>query len=168
MKLSLHHAPLGGVLFLALSAMPAHAQWATFDATQNINALRQITNEQKSLVFQTQRIAQGSEANMTLAQQLSTDLKLAATALQTYNTVYNTYTVTLNNLRYFNSKQIWRTAEMALMSRAGRQPVRRDERAAGDDQRADAAERLDGVEADEPRTAGHIVAVLGQSGYRRE
>ena len=116
MKLSLYHAPFGGLLFVALGAIPAHAQWATFDATQNVNAIKQILNEQKSLVYQTQRIAQGSETNMTLAQQLSTDLKLAATAMQTYNTVYSTYNTILNNLRYFNSKQIWRTAESALMS----------------------------------------------------
>ncbi len=113
MKLSLYHLPAGGLLLLAVGALPARAQvftaLPTFDAAQSINAIRQITLEDKSLANQAQRIAQGSETNMTLAQQLSTDLKLAATAMQTYNTI-------LNNLKYFNSKQIWRTAESALMS----------------------------------------------------
>ena len=98
-------------------ATPGHAQFGgvVLDPTQSAHATTQIINEGKSLSNQATRIAQGSETNMTLAQQLKTDLALAATALQTYATATNEYHTIVNNLKYFSDKSIWRTAENALL-----------------------------------------------------
>ena len=101
-----------------LYTMPGQAQFGgvVFDPTQSAHATSQIINEGKSLTNQATQIAQGSEANMTLGQQLTTDLQLAATALKTYTTAMNTYNTMVNNLKYFSVKQLWRTAENALMN----------------------------------------------------
>ena len=101
-----------------LYTMPGQAQFGgvVFDPTQSAHATSQIINEGKSLTNQATQIAQGSEANMTLGQQLTTDLQLAATALNTYTTAMNTYITMVNNLKYFSVKQLWRTAENALIN----------------------------------------------------
>jgi hypothetical protein len=103
----------GGVLSFA---MPSHAQFGglVLDPTQSAHATTQIINEAKSLSNQATRIAQGSEANMTLGQQLSTDLQLAATALKNYETAMNTYNSIYNNLKYFNAKSLWQTLRNQL------------------------------------------------------
>lgn len=107
----------GGVLAFA-SAIPAHAQFGgvVFDPTQSAHAVVQISNEGKSLVNQATRIAQGSQTNLTLAQQLTQDIQMAGTALKIYNQSITTYNTIFNNLKYFNTKQIWHTVETALMN----------------------------------------------------
>ena len=99
-------------------ATPGHAQFGgiVLDPTQSAHATTQIINEGKSLSNQATRIAQGAEANMTLAQQLKTDLQLAATALQTYTTATNEYRTIVSNLKYFSTKSLWRTAQNALLN----------------------------------------------------
>jgi hypothetical protein len=107
----------GGVLACA-SAIPAHAQFGgvVFDPTQSAHAVVQISNEGKSLVNQATRIAQGSQTNLTLAQQLTQDIQMAGTALKIYNQSITTYNTIVNNLKYFNTKQVWHTVENALMN----------------------------------------------------
>ncbi|NYF54111.1 hypothetical protein [Tunturiibacter gelidoferens] len=107
----------GGLLAFA-SAMPANAQFGgvVLDPTQSAHAVIQISNEGKALVNQATSIAQGSQANLTLSQQLIQDIQMAGTALKIYNQSITTYNTIFNNLKYFNSKQIWRTAENALMA----------------------------------------------------
>ena len=107
----------GGVIALT-SAVPAHAQFGgvVFDPTQSAHAVVQISNESKGLVNQATRIAQGSQTNLTLSQQLIQDIQMAGTALKIYNQSITTYNTIFNNLKYFNSKSIWRTAENALMN----------------------------------------------------
>ena len=107
----------GGFIALA-SAVPAHAQFGgvVFDPTQSAHAVVQISNESKGLVNQATRIAQGSQTNLTLSQQLIQDIQMAGTALKIYNQSITTYNTIFNNLKYFNSKSIWRTAENALMN----------------------------------------------------
>lgn len=109
---------LAGGLIAFVSAMPAHAQFGgvTFDPTQSAHAVVQISNEGKSLANQATRIAQGSQTNLTLSQQLIQDVQMAGTALKIYNQSITTYNTIFNNLKYFNSKQIWKTAENALMN----------------------------------------------------
>ncbi len=99
-------------------ALPSQAQFGgvVLDPTQSAHATTQIINEGKSLSNQATRIAQGSEENMTLGKQLLTDLQLASTALKTYTTAMGTYTAMVNNLKYFSTKSLWRTAENALMN----------------------------------------------------
>ncbi len=99
-------------------AMPAHAQFGgiTFDPTQSAHAIVQITNEEKGLVAQATQIANGQQANLTLSQQLIQDVQMAGTALKIYQQSITTYNTVFNNLKYFNSKQIWKTAENALMN----------------------------------------------------
>ena len=99
-------------------AMPAHAQFGgiTFDPTQSAHAIVQITNEEKGLVAQATQIANGQQANLTLSQQLIQDVQMAGTALKIYQQSITTYNTIFNNLKYFNSKQIWKTAENALMN----------------------------------------------------
>ena len=106
----------GGFIALA-SAVPAHAQFGgvVFDPTQSAHAVVQISNESKGLVNQATRIAQGSQTNLTLSQQLIQDIQMAGTALKIYQSI-TTYNTIFNNLKYFNSKSIWRTAENALMN----------------------------------------------------
>lgn len=101
---------------LAGSAVSAHAQFAVVDAAQGVNAGKQIVNEGKSLVNQAHQIAQGSQQNLTLSQQLVQDIQMAGTALKIYNQSITTYNTIYNNLKYFNTKHIWRTAENALMN----------------------------------------------------
>ena len=110
-------ALVGGLIAFA-SAMPAHAQFGgvVLDPTQSAHAVIQIGNEGKSLVNQATRIAQGSQANLTLSQQLIQDVQMAGTALKIYNQSITTYNTIFNNLKYFNTKQIWKTAENALMN----------------------------------------------------
>ena len=62
-------------------AVPAHAQFGgiTFDPTQSAHAIVQISNEAKALTLQAQQIAAGSQTNLTLIQQLSQDVQIAAT-----------------------------------------------------------------------------------------
>jgi len=110
-------ALVGGLLAYT-SAMPAHAQFGgvVLDPTQSAHAVIQIGNEGKSLVNQATRIAQGSQANLTLSQQLIQDVQMAGTALKIYNQSITTYNTIFNNLKYFNTKQIWKTAENALMN----------------------------------------------------
>ncbi|MGI4827169.1 MAG: hypothetical protein ACRYFU_03115 [Janthinobacterium lividum] len=107
---------LGLIAFLALATKPSHAQFGgiVLDPTQSAHAGIQIVNEGKSLANQATRIAQGSEENMTLAQQLSTDVQLAATAVKNYMQGVQTYTTISNNLKHFSSKSIWRTLENQL------------------------------------------------------
>ena len=107
---------LGPLALLVFAARPSYAQFGgiVLDPTQSAHAGIQIVNEGKSLANQTQQIAQGSEANMTLAQQLSTDVQLAATAVKNYLQAVQTYTTISNNLKYFNTKSIWRTLENQL------------------------------------------------------
>ena len=107
----------GGLLALA-SAVPANAQFGgvVFDPTQSAHAVVQISNESKGLINQATRIAQGSQANLTLSQQLVQDIQMAGTALKIYNQSITTYNTIFNNLKYFNSKGIWKTAENALMN----------------------------------------------------
>ena len=103
-------ALVGGLLAYT-SAMPAHAQFGgvVLDPTQSAHAVIQIGNEGKSLVNQATRIAQGSQANLTLSQQLIQDVQMAGTALKIYNQSITTYNTIFNNLKYFNTKQIWKT-----------------------------------------------------------
>ena len=104
----------GGLAAFAI-AVPAHAQFATYDAAQSVNATTQIVHEVKSLALQAQQVEAGSQANLTLFQQLTEDYKMAETSLQIYTQSVNTYNTIFNNLKYFNSKQIWHTAENALL-----------------------------------------------------
>jgi hypothetical protein len=107
----------GGVLAFA-SVIPAHAQFGgvVFDPTQSAHAVVQISNEGKSLVNQATRIAQGTQTNLTLGQQLMQDIQMAGTALAIYNQSITTYNTIFNSLKYFNTKQIWHTVETALMN----------------------------------------------------
>ena len=41
---------------------------------------------------------------------------MAGTALKIYQQSVTTYNTIYNNLKYFNSKQIWKTAENALLA----------------------------------------------------
>lgn len=105
-----------GVAALAMAA-PAHAQFGgiTFDPTQSAHAIQQIVNEEKGLAIQAQQVAAGSQTNLTLLQQLENDYKMATTELSIYQQTVTTYNTMVNNLKYFNSKQIWNTAENALL-----------------------------------------------------
>ncbi len=102
-----------GVLIFPLASR-AQFGGIVLDPTQSAHATTQIINEGKSLSNQATRIAQGSEANMTLAQQLKTDLTLAATALKNYEQAVTLYQTVYNNLKYFNSKSIWQTLRNQL------------------------------------------------------
>src|ERR1700712_5168964 len=110
--------PLASALASLAMAMPAHAQFGgvVFDPTQSAHAVQQIYNEDKGLLNQAQEIASGSQRNLTLIQQLTEDVQMAGTALKIYNQSITTYNTIFNNLKYFNSKQIWHTAENALMN----------------------------------------------------
>ncbi|MBB5061620.1 hypothetical protein HDF16_006356, partial [Granulicella aggregans] len=110
--------PLASALAALAMAMPAHAQFGgvVFDPTQSAHAVQQIYNEDKGLLNQAQELASGSQRNLTLIQQLTEDVQMAGTALKIYNQSLTTYNTIFNNLKYFNSKQIWRTAENALMN----------------------------------------------------
>ena len=101
-----------------LISVPAHAQFGgiVLDPTQSAHAVIQIANEEKGLVAQATQIANGSQANLTLTQQLVQDVQMAGTALKMYQQSITTYNTIFNNLKYFNSKQIWKTAENALMN----------------------------------------------------
>ena len=107
---------VSGVAALAM-AIPAHAQFGgvTFDPTQSAHAIVQIANEEKGLVAQATQIAQGSQQNLTLIQQLVQDIQIAQTSLNIYQQSITTYNTIFNNLKYFNSKQIFTTAENALL-----------------------------------------------------
>ena len=98
-------------------AIPAHAQFGgiTFDPTQSAHAIQQIVNEEKGLASQAEQIANGSQTNLTLIQQLTQDIKMAETTLNIYQQSVTTYNTMVNNLKYFNSKQIWTTAENGLL-----------------------------------------------------
>ena len=97
--------------------VPAHAQFGgiTFDPTQSAHAIQQIVNEEKGLASQATQIAQGSQQNLTLIQTLSQDIQMAQTSLNIYQQTVTTYNTIVNNLKYFKSKQIWDTAENALL-----------------------------------------------------
>ena len=99
-------------------AMPAHAQFGgvVLDPTQSAHAIVQIANEEKGLVAQATVIANGEQGNLTLTQQLIQDIQMAGTALKIYQQSITTYNTIFNNLKYFNSKQIWHTTENALMN----------------------------------------------------
>ncbi len=107
---------VSGLVALAMTA-PAHAQFGgiTFDPTQSAHAIQQIVNEEKGLASQAEQVAQGSQTNLTLIQQLTNDIKMAQTELNIYQQTITTYNTMVNNLKYFNSKQIWTTAENALL-----------------------------------------------------
>ena len=109
-------AYVSGIAAFAM-AIPAHAQFGgvTFDPTQSAHAIIQISNEEKGLVAQAQQIANGSQTNLTLIQQLTQDVKMAETSLNIYQQSVTTYNTIFNNLKYFNSKQIFTTAENALL-----------------------------------------------------
>lgn len=105
-----------GLAALAMAA-PAHAQFGgvTFDPTQSAHAIQQIVNEEKGLASQAEQVAQGSQTNLTLIQQLTNDIKMAQTELNIYQQTITTYNTMVNNLKFFNSKQIFTTAENALL-----------------------------------------------------
>ena len=105
-----------GLAALAMAA-PAHAQFGgiTFDPTQSAHAIEQIVNEEKGLASQAEQVAQGSQTNLTLIQQLTNDIKMAQTELNIYQQTITTYNTMVNNLKFFNSKQIFTTAENALL-----------------------------------------------------
>ncbi len=105
-----------GLAALAMAA-PAHAQFGgiTFDPTQSAHAIQQIVNEEKGLASQAEQVAQGSQTNLTLIQQLTNDVKMAQTELNIYQQTITTYNTMVNNLKFFNSKQIFTTAENALL-----------------------------------------------------
>ena len=105
-----------GLAALAIAA-PAHAQFGgiTFDPTQSAHAIQQIVNEEKGLASQAEQVAQGSQTNLTLIQQLTNDIKMAQTELNIYQQTITTYNTMVNNLKFFNSKQIFTTAENALL-----------------------------------------------------
>ena len=107
---------VSGIAAFAM-AVPAHAQFGgiTFDPTQSAHALQQIVNEEKGLAAQATQISQGSQQNLTLIQTLSQDIQMAETSLNIYKQTVTTYNTIVNNLKYFNSKQIWNTAENALL-----------------------------------------------------
>ena len=107
---------VSGLAALAM-AIPAHAQFGgvTFDPTQSAHAIIQISDEEQGLAYQLQQIANGSQQNLTLIQQLTQDYQIAQTTLNTYQQAVTTYNTIVNNLKYFNSKQIWTTAENALL-----------------------------------------------------
>ncbi len=107
---------VSGIAVFAM-AIPAHAQFGgiTFDPTQSAHAIQQIVNEEKGLASQATQISQGSQQNLTLIQQLAQDIKVAETSLNIYQQSVTTYNTIFNNLKYFKSKQIWNTAENALM-----------------------------------------------------
>lgn len=107
---------VSGLAALAMAA-PAHAQFGgiTFDPTQSAHAIQQIVNEEKGLASQAEQVAQGSQTNLTLIQQLTNDIKMAQTELNIYQQTITTYNTMVNNLKYFNSKQIFTTAENALL-----------------------------------------------------
>ena len=109
---------IAGGLAALTTSVPAHAQFGgvVFDPTQSAHATQQIFNEAKGLSNQATQIAQGSARNLTLTQQLLQDVQMAGTALKIYNQSMTTYNTIFNNLKYFNTKQIWRTAENALMN----------------------------------------------------
>ena len=109
---------LASVLAALAMVAPAHAQFGgiTFDPTQSAHAIVQIQQASQGLVNQATQIANGSQANLTLTQQLVQDIQMAGTALKIYNQSITTYNTIFNNLKYFNSKQVWRTAENALMN----------------------------------------------------
>ena len=105
-----------GLAALAMAA-PAHAQFGgiTFDPTQSAHAIQQIVNEEKGLASQAEQVAQGSQTNLTLIQQLTNDIKMAQTELNIYQQTITTYNTMVNNLKFFNSKKIFTTAENALL-----------------------------------------------------
>ena len=107
---------VSGLVALAMAA-PAHAQFGgiTFDPTQSAHAIQQIVNEEKGLASQAEQVAQGSQTNLTLIQQLTNDIKMAQTELNIYQQTITTYNTMVNNLKFFNSKQIFTTAENALL-----------------------------------------------------
>jgi hypothetical protein len=107
---------VSGIAAFAMAA-PAHAQFGgiTFDPTQSAHAIIQISHEEQGLAYQLQQIANGSQQNLTLIQQLTQDYEIAQTTLNTYQQAVTTYNTMVNNLKYFNSKQIWTTAENALL-----------------------------------------------------
>jgi hypothetical protein len=94
---------------LGLSAANLHAQMATFDSVQAVNAGKQIRDS-------ITQITQGSQAELTRQQQLAQDIQIANSDLNIYNQEVTTYKTIYNNLLHFNSKQIWRTAENALLA----------------------------------------------------
>ena len=105
-----------GAFGLLLGTVPGHAQLATFDGAQAANATTQIKHEITSLANDSKMIANGSQANLTLSQQLVQDIQIAGTALKIFNQSVTTYNTIYNNLIHFNSKQIWKTAEQALLA----------------------------------------------------
>jgi hypothetical protein len=111
---------VGGVISLIplASIQPAQAQFGgvVFDPTQSAHAITQIANESQSLSNQAQQIASGAQRNLTLIQQLEQDVQIAGTALSIYTQSVTTYNTIVNNLKYFNSKSLWQTAENALMA----------------------------------------------------
>ena len=107
----------GSIAALAV-AVPAHAQFGGFsvDPVQSGHAITQIQQETEGLAKQAEQIAENKEGNLTLTQQLIQEVQTAGTALKIYNQAITTYNTIYNNLKYFNAKQIWRTAENALMN----------------------------------------------------
>jgi hypothetical protein len=109
---------LAGGVFALASAIPAHAQFGSgivFDPTASTHAITSIANESKGLANQAEQIALHGQTNLTLAQQLTQDIQMAGTALKIYNQTVQQYQTIFNNLKYFNSKTIWRSVESALM-----------------------------------------------------
>lgn len=109
---------VAGAALVSFAVVRSDAQFGfggvVLDPTQSAHAVTQIANEGKSLANQATQIAQGSEANMTLGQQLATNVQLAATATKDYMQAVTLYNTVYANLRYFNSKAIWQTVQNQL------------------------------------------------------
>ncbi len=77
----------GFALAFAPMALAQFGSGIVFDPTQSVHAVAQIRNETKSITNQIQQIEQGQQL-------FTTTVKMAATALQTYNTVMQQYQLT--------------------------------------------------------------------------
>ena len=81
------HLSLTVTIALFASATASHAQFGSgivFDPTQSGHAIVQIEHEEQSMANQVQQIEQGQQI-------FSNTVKIASTALQTYNTVHQQY-----------------------------------------------------------------------------
>ena len=84
---------------------------------------------------------------------------MAGTALKIYNQTVTTYNTIFNNLKYFNSKQIWTTAENALMNSSVQNTYGETAGSAGSVERP-VPERKPCLEDHEPRDLRYIIELL--------
>jgi hypothetical protein len=105
-------------LALATAVPAAHAQFGSgvvFDPTQSVHAYTQIVNEGKSLENQAQQIEQGTQI-------FTNTVKIASTALQTYNTVsrqYALYRQMTQSPRMLYSRFLSARGDLLLMQQIG-------------------------------------------------